>query len=69
MANVFCQDRDLPGRPFPRTAVEQAEIAAGDGVAGLFEQVDEVGADVAFMAGDKDFHRSKVYVRMRTALR
>ena len=43
---------------FPRTTVEQAEIASGDGVAGLLEQIHKMGADIASMTGDENFHAS-----------
>ena len=41
---------------FPRTAVKQADIAPSDGVAVLFEQIHKMGADIASMTGDENFH-------------
>ena len=40
----------------PVASLEEVEVAADDGVAFLLEQVDQVGPDIALMAGDEDFH-------------
>ena len=40
----------------PVTSLEQADVAADDGVAFLLEQVDQMAPDVPSMASDKNFH-------------
>jgi len=40
----------------PGAALEESDIAAGYAMARLLEDVDEVGANVAFVSGDEDAH-------------
>jgi hypothetical protein len=56
VADVLAQIPVCGSDPFPGAVLEQAQIASGDTVAGLLQQVHKVGADIAFMACDKDFH-------------
>ena len=56
VADILVQIAIRGNDALPRAAVEQAEIATGDGMAGLLEQIHEMDADIAFMASDKNFH-------------
>jgi hypothetical protein len=44
------------GARLPGTAREQVEVNAGDAVAALLQQVDQVDADVSLVTGDQDTH-------------
>jgi len=67
MADVFFQFMICRNELFPGTVIEQSEIASSDSVTGLPELVNEMYADVASMAGDKNLHGRTMIQVMRAA--
>jgi hypothetical protein len=54
--NIFSQFSVDRNDLLPCTVIEQAQIASGDGVASLLEEINEMSPDIATMTGDENFH-------------